>query len=364
MQKTWKLISLTQIALGIMLASFATPGLAQSNSLNFISELHGEVWIKRTGRNNAQRARMGNLLNPSDRLRLGQGASAKVFCNNLSTWHLRTPGEFSVSSGCPSARAILRDEDEPPRAPTRNANDPTIPYVISPRNTAVLTLQPTLRWNPVEGATSYQVRVRGPGVNWTKTVDCSEVVYSGESSLKPGVRYWVIVTADTGASSESEPPVGFTVLSEEEVQHVTADMTQIQQQLLSTPSKTLALAYLYRSNNLNAEAIALLEDAVETGEQMAAIYHLLGNLYQQIGLERLATERYLTALELAKAEENLEAQAEIQESLGDAGVALDQIAQAVEWFQAAQTIYRDLGDEARVEELQGKLDDLNGRVAP
>jgi hypothetical protein len=77
----------------------------------------------------------------------------------------------------------------------------------------------------------------------------------------------------------------------------------------------------------------------------------------------LAKERYLTGLNLAKAEQNWEAQAMIQESLGEVEETLDQLKNAWQRYQEAQSSYRVLGDEGKVQKLQQKLDDLNGRIS-
>ncbi|BAY35688.1 hypothetical protein NIES2111_00040 [Nostoc sp. NIES-2111] len=362
MQIDRKKISFLAIVLSLPFMTVATPGLSQQNSLNFISEVKGDVKIQRSGRKNHQKAYGGELLDSSDSLRLGKGASTKVVCNNLSIWNIKSPGKFSVSSGCPSTGkpVLIRNGSE--RAPTRAPNDPTIPYIISPRDTAILSGKPTLRWNAVKGATSYKVTLRGPGVNWTTNVKQSEVVYSGQEPLQPGFRYRVVVTADNGATSESDAPVGFNLLSEGEAQQVKAEITQLQKQPLTDESKNLALAYLYQSKNLNAVAIDLLAGLVKQENQSTAVYQLLGSLYQQVGLHRLAKEHYLTALKLAKTNKSLEAQAIIQTSLGEIDIVLDNLQQAFESLQAAQNNYRALGDEQQVQQLQQKLDDLKGRL--
>jgi hypothetical protein len=363
MQKSKKMSRLVGLFLSLFVVSVATPGLTQQEGLNFISEMRGTVEIKRNGRENYQRAYGGEFLNPSDRLRLGQGASAKVVCNNLSVWNPQSKGEFLVSQGCTSATRAVLTRPNNDRSPTRNANDPTIPYLISPRNTAILTRQPTLTWNPVAGATSYQVQVSGPGVNWKTEVRQPQLVYLGSEALQGGKRYWVTITADHGVSTKNNDNAGFTVLSDADTQRVKTQIAQLQQQPLSDKSKVLALAHLYRSNNLNAEAIAVLEKAVKEGNPTTAVYQLLGSIYQQVGLNLLAKERYLTGLNRAKAEQNWEAQGIIQESLGEVEEALDNLKPALQCYQEAQGSYRMLGDEAKVQKLQQKLDDLNGRIS-
>ncbi|GGA30737.1 hypothetical protein [Okeania sp. KiyG1] len=68
-------------------------------------------------------------------------------------------------------------------------------------------------------------------------------------------------------------------------------------------------------NEVYNEAIALLKTAIKDGVESTAIYQLLGKVYQQIGLNRLAREHYLKGLELAKAETNLEGLAMTQAGL-------------------------------------------------
>jgi hypothetical protein len=355
-------------SLTLLLVSVSTPGFSQQRQqqgLNFISEIKGNVEIKKPEWKNYQRAYGGETLSLSDKLRLAQGASAKVLCDNLRGWNLNSKGEFEVSKGCPSTtRQILRRTNAN-TSKTRAGNDPTIPYLISPRNSVILTRQPTFQWNPVEAATSYEVQVLGPDVNWTTQVKQPQVVYSGKQALKPGSRYWVKIMASNGVSNEKEEGRfrGFSVLNDANTQQVKTDIAQLQQEALSNESKMLALAHLYRSNDLNADVINLLEGLVKKGSRSTAVYQLLGTTYQQIGLNQLAKERYLTALQLAKAERNLAGQAIIQASLGEVDVSLDQLKQAFQWFQDAQDNYQLLGDRGQVEELQKKLDNLKRRIS-
>lgn len=343
------------------LTVLATPALSNTNGLNFIFAISGNVEIKRPRWTGYKPVNVGTLVNSSDKLRLTKGASAKVFCTNLSIWNVRSPGESSVSQGCPSNRTVIRRIDSSTSF-TRAGNDPTIPYLISPRSSNILTSQPKLRWNAVAGATKYQVRLFGRGVDWQTEVNQPQVVYSGKEPLKPGYTYWLTVTADNGVTTENKDNAGFTVMSEADSKRVKAEIAQLQQQGLKSEGNVLALAHLYRSNNLNADAIDLLEELVKKGSRSSAVYQLLGSIYQQVELNLLARERYLTALKLAQTEKNLEAQAIIQASLGGVDFSLDKLQDALRWYQAAQVAYRGLGDVAKVQELQEKVDDLKGRV--
>lgn len=363
MKKSKHLTLLTGIFLFCVLVTIATPLIARINGFNLILATQGNVQIKRSGWRKYRRAYIGTLVNFSDKLRLRQGAKAKVICTNLSFWNLRSEGEFPVSSGCSTTgQAKLRHGRN--IVPTRAGNDPTVPYLISPRKTAILTLQPTLRWNPVVGATSYQVQVLGDNVNWKTKVQQPQVVYSDKEPLKPGSSYWVKITANNGKSNAKEEKRfrQFKVLSDANRQRVNADISQLQQQALNDEAKTIALAHLYRSNYLNADAIDLLEGLVKKGSDKVAIFQLLGSIYQRVGLNLLAKERYLEGLKLAIAQNNLEAQADINRSLGEVNESLDELKDALQSYETALVNYRKLGDRVQIEKLQKKIDDLKRRI--
>ncbi|MBN3906671.1 MAG: tetratricopeptide repeat protein [Nostoc sp. NMS1] len=355
MQKSQKFNKLIGIFLGVFLVSLSTPIDAQQQGLNFISEVKGKVEVLRAGRKNYQLAYPGDFLNSADKLRLVSGASAKVVCNNLSIWNPKSKGEFELDKGCQSTNGTVLTRQGSNTSDTRAGNDSRIPYLISPRNTAIGNQQPTLSWNPVKGATGYKVQISGGEVNWITNVNQPMVVYSGKLPLKSGVFYEVVITASDGVSTKDIDDPTFFVLSDSDIQQVKTDVAQLQQQPLSNESKTIALAHLYRSKDLNADAIDVLEKLVKSGSQTTAVYQLLGSIYQHIGLNLLAQERYLTALKLAEAEKNLEAQASIQVSIGEVYETLNQSQQALQRYQEAMTSYRTLGDEEEVRRLQHKL---------
>jgi hypothetical protein len=159
-----------------------------------------------------------------------------------------------------------------------------------------------LRWNAVPGASRYAVSLIGDeDVLWKTQVEGTEVVYSGESPLESGVDYLLMIEADTGASSleDDSPDLGFSLLDENEATVVRKAIEQLVKLDLADETKSFALANLYRVHNLKAEAIATLEALVNKGSQIAAIYRTLGDLYLEVGLNPLASSRYLRASQLA-----------------------------------------------------------------
>ncbi|NEO90820.1 MAG: tetratricopeptide repeat protein [Moorea sp. SIO3G5] len=327
---------------------------ANPTVLNYISEIKGDVRLKRSEWNDYQKANFGALLNPSDQLKLSAGASATVLCNNSRVWFVPAGKVSLVSDGCGSRQQIATRPNRR-RRPSRAPNE-TIPYIISPRNTALLTNRPILRWNAVEGATSYRVLVQDAGLtlDWETKTSNTEIDYSGPP-LQPDSYYLVTVKTNTGKSSEEEQgaEVNFTVLDAQKAESVESEVAKLKQQLkqqqLTQEAEQLGLAYLYQRYDLKAEAIALLEGLVKQQTQTVAVYQLLGDLYQEVGLSQQGKRLYSQALELAKGTGNLEGQAEAQVGLG---LVEGKKTQAIGWLTEAQSNYQKLGDRTKVKQVK------------
>lgn len=364
MRTTLRFNILTGVMLSLMLPGFvspasANPSWANTIALNFLSEIKGDVKLKRSQWKDYRKADFGVLLNPSDQLELSPGASARVMCNNSRVWVVPTGQVSLVSEGCGSRKPRGRGFNRPSR--TRSAYQ-IIPYIISPRNTALLNDRPVLRWNAVPGATRYRVRVEDAGLtlDWQTETSNTQIDYSGPP-LQPDSYYLLIVETDTGKSSEEEQgtDLGFTVLDAQKAESVRTAVAQLKQQQLTQGAEGLALAYLYQRYDLKAEAIGLLEGLVKQETQTVAVYQLLGDLYLDVGLKQQAKRRYLQALELAKPTGNLEGQAQAQVGLGQVEYSLGKPTQTIEWLTQAQRNYQTLGDRSKVKEVQELREQLN-----
>ncbi len=354
------------------LVTIPAPVNARLGHVNFIFGLSGDVWIRRVGSSEFERAFTG-WVNVADRLRLGKGAKATVVCGKLTNfrrWKVPSPGEFLVDRGCYPGKRKIPIPDDVRRCCTRNPNDPKIPYIISPRNTKIFHDQPIfLRWNRVDGAYSYDVSLLGDGVDWDTKVREPQVVYSGEESFQPGSRYWVIVTADNGASSGSERRTGFTILGEAERKKIQAEISQLQQmdsdpklsQGLANDFLAFTKAEIYHSYGLHSGAIDVLEAVVKQGSKNRAVYQLLGKVYQEVGLNRLAKQRYLTALELTPTTNKLEAKQDralIQYRLGEVYYAIGDVENSYKWYETARDSFRALKEPQIVKQVEENLDYL------
>ncbi|MGG6295453.1 hypothetical protein ACQ4M4_13760 [Leptolyngbya sp. AN02str] len=350
---TWKFFLFTCL-LGLGLP-FAISLPAQANNVT-ISNLSGRVEVKGQFSLFWGRARRYQELSPNHRVRVGNQSFVTITCldanANWMTWTI-SAGEAQMSDRC--APRVFPSRST---GPTRSPIDENRPYIITPRNTALLPGSIDIAWSGVPNANTYRVRIRGlGGFSWeSDRLTATTAQYT--ESLETGRTYEITVETDRGLLSNpsgSVPPT-FRILTEAEVSRVNQELAQIEALALDPTAHTLAIAQAYRNHNLNQNAIAVLTTQIQSGTQSAAVYQLQGSIYEQIGLTRQAREQYNRALGLTDADD-LEQQANLQERLGLVARSVANYAEAVIWLQAAEANYRQLLD-ASLPEVQQQLQSL------
>jgi len=340
------------------LAGFISPAQAQPTALNLISDIKGNVLLKRSQWKDFKKANVGDLLNVSDQLKLEAGASATVLCNNLKVWNVPNNKATLVSDGCGTGGLVAMQGNASLIRSRGNAQL----YILSPRNTHVFTERPLFRWSSVPEAKKYTVQLieNGKEPVWQAETDKTEIEYPGQPAIKPEVRYWLVIKTDNGVSS-SAPSPQFKRLTPEKSQLLQSQIQQIQAQKLPPEVEVLAMAHLYRVYDLNAEAIELLEAQVKRGKSGSpsyATYKLLGETYRQVGLTQEAEATYLQALRLAQQTNDVSAQAEIQYQLGDIQLDLNNLPEAKKLMLQAKKSYQDLGDSTKIQEINQLLQEI------
>lgn len=306
-------------------------------------------------------------LSSSHRLRVGDRSSVTITCLNENgdwiTWRAATSGEVPIYEFC--AESVL-----PYRAtaPTRSPLDETLPYITSPRNTAMLPGDLDIAWNGVPNASTYQVSVRGRGFLWQSDW-LAKTKAQLPSTLETGRTYEITVETDQGISSNpgnSASPT-FNILTEEKVHTINQKVAQIEALELDSTVQALAIAQLYRKHNLTQNVIALLEEQIQFGQRSIAIYQLQAESYERIGLAKQAQQQYKNALEVVSVSD-LEQRAIIQEQLGLLARSLANHAEAVTWLQSAETVYQQQLDtslpevQTRLQELSVLIEDSQSRL--
>ena len=374
----------TPISLILITVGFPAATFSNTVGVNTIFQVKGKVTVKKPQWKKTLPASVGLTLSFDDELEVAANASVKVYCSNLKQWMVKQ-GKYIVSSGCPRGNPVIRllnsnnitlsnndtfiSSGPKPLGPAGPTPRPAgqreevlakLPYLITPRQTNILTNRPPLRWNAVPGATNYTVKIDmvWVSIKWETQTNKTEIVYPGEPPLKTGGLYRVIIEADNGASSRSDAVVGFRVLDEQTKKTVLDAVKAVQQQQLSPEEAGLVLAHLYRGYELYGDAVEVLEGLVKQNSQVATVYQLLGDTYLKIGLPQLAKKPYEKALKLATNTQNLSVQAEIQAGLGIAYRLLGSKDEAIQWLTKAKGTYNQLGDTSQVQELAKTINDI------
>lgn len=322
------------IALTLISAISATlVGPASVAYAHQIIETKGPVKLKRES-SDYRPTRLGERLKEGDILFPAQGSTVKVLCDDSTIWRVPSGQPSGINQGCPSLKIFTYRPGK--LEPRPGGNNLQIPYVLSPRMTYLLDDRPTFHWNRVAGVARYAVRLLGPGgLEWQAEINSTRVVYPDSAPpLERNVRYLLTVKADNGSSSlgDGGANLGFELLEEGKVKEIRKKAATITASSdLTEEAKALALAELYGSQSLNADAIAILEALVKKGSQTAFVYLRLGDLYAEIGLNLLAETRYSKAFELLSADRDGDGLAEVREKLsklnlnGNGAPSTDQI---------------------------------------
>ena len=350
-----------QAGLILIFVGWATPVL--SSPLHILIDVRGNVEVKKAEWKRFDKAESGITLSGEDKVKLGSNASLMIYCSDQNKRVVEGPGTYLVSDKCLPGKATIRLCPSCNNATARPVGVKEerlkqLPYLISPRNTYVFNNPLTIRWNEVFGATLYKVKFELGG--WERETKKTQIVYDGE--LEPGDWNSIIIEADNGATSSEVDAQNswFQVLKDEEAKILREKVADIKGQELSREQEGLVLAYFYRGNELNFEAIQVLEELVKSGSQALLVHQLLGDIYQQVGLSLMAKEIYQQGLGLTVEENNSEVKGTMEWSLGAIEYFLGNKDKAVKYLRKAKASYLVLGEYRRVKQLAEWINKVSG----
>jgi hypothetical protein len=332
-------------------------GTAAQSGLNLLVAAEGEIQLKRSSWSDFARTALGAVIYPGDQLRPASGAKVVVLCQSLTEWIVPSGAPVGIANGCPATEPTVLKRGVSQIGHTRAGDNPLIPYIISPRQTKILAAQPVISWNPVSDASTYTVQVIGEKVIWEESgITANQVIYNGPT-LQEKKTYRVVVTSDTGESSEDENAggLGFSLLENKDAKAVLAAETRITGLALSDEARALALAQLYQGYGLLSEAALALEVLAMKESQTPAIYRLLADFYLQTGLNLMAEDRYDRALDLYAQAGDPEGQAEAQMGLAQVNLALGRNEETRRNLTSAQAFFEQLGDQSRLQVITDLL---------
>ena len=272
-------------------------------------------WTKFTHLSLGAGLQAGDLLDPKD-------TPIIVICGDLSKQVVTTISPVP----CPKDRTIITQNQMALAGWQRGpAPDPTIPYLISPRNTLVASPTPLILWNPVDQADSYQVTVRGEGLEWSimiQSADAHSLIYPNDAPhLQSGVAYTIeVIALEQGAvlnssADEEVPDTSFQVIATDQLAQIQPLLDQLHTQITSKSLTNLIDAQVYVQNGLYADALDVLLTAqaskVTASDFLASPIPalVLGDIYLSTGVQLEAEGAYQNAFDLAQTANDLESKA-------------------------------------------------------
>jgi tetratricopeptide (TPR) repeat protein len=377
-----KSTTLTTATLFLLLSVSA---MAQTARVHAISG-NGKVVVQREQRTDWLPVRPGTELYQGDQIFPDRKVKAYIRCPDQTQPVLARAG---VPSGLNSIciRWVSRDARGSQAAETIGGLDPTIPYLIAPRHTLLLSAPPLLRWNPVAGASEYSIEVNSPtGLVWQTKTTATQLSYAGKP-LQPGTPYAITIRTNTGKSSQADrrpnqsqsaTALDFRILRPAEAVLVQAEAAKISAQPPTNLADALTLANFYgnytvpeaavlnyqlssqtfATYSLTSEAIAVLETLPLPDQQSAKVQLALADLYWQIGLIRQAETHYLQAIAQVQGLADLEDWTGAYYGLGQLYAVIGNDEKALQAYQQARAGYIFLGETRRAEILKGRIEKL------
>jgi hypothetical protein len=320
----------------------------EDQGISYVVETSGGVSLLRQQWDHFQPISSLTPVSQGDLIRLGLAARAKVVCPNLTVVSL-TPG-ISNSFPCTSSGKPLLFYEGSVIAPTRGVSTLLQPLLLSPRKTAVLPSNISFRWTPIAGARQYEVSVLTTSLIWKAIVtNQTYLKYPASApSLHPGQSYHasVLVAGSDPSSDELDPDLTFTILSAPETVTLHARENLINHLSLSDPSKQFLLASTLAISGLKADAIDLLQNSSATNSSPGAA-RLLGALYEEQSLFRMAEQWYLKYVDLAKRQNDIEGQAWGAVRLREVYRSLGNVSEAQREEDIAEEHYHTLGPNVK-----------------
>lgn len=182
------------------------------------------------------------------------------------------------------------------------------PTIIYPYTSSLIKTRPDIAWLPVNGATSYKVRVDGYKFGWERIVNQTHLTYpEQEQELSRNEAFKITVIAYRLDATPTSDTFAVSLFPQSEIQKVFSTIEQIKSLGLPEDEAAMDIDAVYHSRGFLEESIQLLSQvATGTGKTTnPTIYRVLGDRYFQAGLVDQASIQYIRAFELAKNSNNL-----------------------------------------------------------
>lgn len=194
-----------------------------------------------------------------------------------------------------------------------DGEDPLAPMVLSPRNTGLRTLHPSIAWVRVPAAVEYQIEWSGRGdsafelrvnaedvscaAGWEELEICSLPWPAGHPELVPGQTFFLKISARDGIVAPWHEPkaVEIRTLQSEELGPLEARLRNLDHLGFEHTAREVANAGLLVEIELLAEGAEIYRRVLVSAPS-AELEVTLADVYLKMGLLRLAESHYRKAL--------------------------------------------------------------------
>ncbi|MBI9045076.1 MAG: tetratricopeptide repeat protein [Anaerolineaceae bacterium] len=332
--------------------------VSQTVISNFLVKADGNVLLRRAGWNGFFPINFGTTLKPGDLLVVEKGGAASIFCGDSNTWN---EDSFDLDADG-EQHGIPCQSGHPPRpwpdvTALRGEENPNIPYVIYPKNSALLSNTPALKWHVLEGIDEYTLSIISDD-----GADRQEISVQGEKSSWPqewppmesNATYALIVEGGGKRSDEGNDihsGVGFWLLDENTADLISSQVNMLHGTTDSESVKNFLVAQIYINNQLRAEAVQSLEE-ISNEVEGSSVWVMLGRTLLEIDCFEEAASSFQSALEIANTAGELEIQALAEYGIGLAFQFEKEEELAKSHFEKAREIFEEIGDKEHIKEIE------------
>jgi hypothetical protein len=298
-----------------------------SQCLAVITEINGEVFLKKVNRNEFSKASWGIQLFQGDEIKTSDKSEVKLlFSNNTlislgSNSKIKIAGKESPATETTgnvrniSSAAMVNLSDLIPKREDKNdvgalaglrsgSSEQSI-ELTSPNNTLIKTDHPSFSWIVKKSFDNYVVNLyNSKGLVWSKKVSENAMKYpENEKGLEFGESYFWNVEGEYLIDTDKSSNHKFSVLSLEQSKEVEENENTIRNTFKNDPESSSmhsVMGAYFINKGLLQDAIIEFKTIAKLNSDAALPHELLGSLYSEVGDKDKAIDELQKALTLSK----------------------------------------------------------------
>jgi hypothetical protein len=375
------LIDSRRACIGTILFLLASRGVAQepADLTAVLTQIEGQVTLSSESRaefSSVRPAAQRQVIRRGERIHVPAGAQVTLICSLERLVSLAGPQDWVLdeatcgrgrllpeasyrSSTSYAGRILPRNGALLLELETRSVDVGPGPFLLSPRNTAMMEPRPRLVWTQVSDAAEYEITLRGAVETsirlaaddlhcgrgsgpWHDLDVCSWAPSGQWPALEPENPVFLSFgSRQSLAAPWRQAPAGYEIhlLSVNDQRKVQESLRRIDALPMDKASRLLLTAGAYAQGGLYADAIATYDEALQA-QEIPEVRVTLGDLYLTNGLIALAEREYR---QIPAGAPDPAAQAAAELGLGYAAYFRNRFSEARAHFECAGALYDSLG---------------------